>query len=103
MAIANNPLVKGMRGSLNKQLVYRDLHGKTVVSAYPDMSDQKFSGSQKANQKVMVLANEYAQKIRRNEELRNQALVRLNVTRSKLYTSLVREYFAMEKLKGKAS
>jgi hypothetical protein len=41
----------------------------------------------------MQEANDEAQRILANEELRMAAQVRLNVTRNKLYTSLIREYF----------
>lgn len=93
MAISRNPLMSGVSGSINKQIVYRQLHGKTVISAYPDMSDRKLSSKQKHVNQLMKKANAEAKKIIADEKLRDAALLRLNVTRNKLYTSLIREYF----------
>jgi hypothetical protein len=39
--IKNNDLVKGLSGSIGKQLVFRTLHGKTVVSHMPRKPDKK--------------------------------------------------------------
>ena len=99
MAISINPLMSGVSGSINKQIVYRQLHGKTIISAYPDMSDRILSPKQKHVNQLMKKANVEAKKIIADEKLRDAALVRLNVTRNKLYTSLIREYFkiAMKK------
>ena len=41
----------------------------------------------------MEAANFAAKRIMADEELRNEAQVRLNVTRNKLYTALIKEYF----------
>ncbi len=41
----------------------------------------------------MKEANYEAKRILADEELRNEAQVKLNVTRNKLYTALVKEYF----------
>ncbi len=42
---------------------------------------------------TMLEANEEAKRILADENLRNEAQVRLNVTRNRLYTSLIKEYF----------
>jgi hypothetical protein len=93
MAISKNFLLKGVTGSINKQIVVRQLSDKTIISAYPDMDDITPSNLQLENQERMRNADEEAKRIMDDEQLRNEALVRLNVTRNKLYTSLISEYY----------
>lgn len=45
----------------------------------------------------MKAANTVARNIMKDEKLRNEAQLRLNVTSSKLYTSLIREFFKNNK------
>jgi hypothetical protein len=47
----------------------------------------------------MVNANEYAQDVVADEKAKNEAQVRLDVPRNKLYRALVKEYFATQKAK----
>ena len=89
----------GLKGTFGKQVVFRQRNGKTFVSAYPDMSNRLLSEKQVAVHKRMKAASEYAHSIMQEEEQRNQAQVRLDVPSTKLYTSLVREYFRLEKEK----
>lgn len=89
----------GLKGTFGKQVVFRQRNGKTFVSAYPDMSNRVLSEKQVAVHKRMKAASEYAHSIMEEEEQRNQAQVRLDVPSTKLYTSLVREYFRLEKEK----
>jgi len=93
MAISEGFLLKGMSGSLHKQLVVKQYGGKTVVGKYPDMSRRKLSVKQKRMNGLMAEANYAAQEILADEKQRNAAQARLNVTRNKLYTSLIGEYF----------
>lgn len=93
MAISKNQLLKGASGKFGSQIVIKQRGGKTILSAYPDMSNRKLSPKQKLVNRVMRLAHFQAQGIMNHEELRNAAQVRLNVTRNKIYTSLVREFF----------
>jgi len=93
MAISNNPLLNGVTGAIGQLIVVRKLHEKQIISAYPDMSRRKFSEKQLQHQARMPLADDYAKDIIADEQQRNAALVRLNVTRNKLYTSLIKEYF----------
>ncbi|MBL7699798.1 MAG: hypothetical protein JNK79_16645 [Chitinophagaceae bacterium] len=97
MAISNNPLLSSTRGTFNKQIVIRQVNGKTILSAYPDMSRRKLSVHQLKTQKRMADANEYAQDILADEQLRNAAQVRLNVIRNRLYHALIKEFFAKGK------
>ena len=93
MAISENLIFKNVSGQLAKQLVFRQRGGKTVVSKYPDMSNRTLSPKQVRANEIMQEANFEAKRILANEELRIAAQVRLNVTRNKLYTSLIKEYF----------
>jgi hypothetical protein len=93
MAISKNLLMNGVTGSINKQIVLRRYEDRTVVSAYPDMSGRKLSPKQKRINELMTKANEQVQDIIADEKQRNEAILRLNVKRNKLYTSLISEYF----------
>jgi hypothetical protein len=93
MAISNNLFFKSVSGKVGRQLVFKQYGDKTVVSKYPDMSKRKLSAKQKQVNAIMFDANYAAKAIIADEEQRNAALVRLNVTRNKLYTALIREYF----------
>jgi hypothetical protein len=96
MATSNNVLLKKMTGHIGKQLVVRQYGDQTVVSKYPDMSRRKLSPKQVKVNETMSKANYRARGIIANETMRNEAQLRLNVTRNKLYTALVREYFKNE-------
>jgi len=94
MAISNNPIMHGVTGSINKQIVFRRYGNKTVVSAYPDMSRRKLSPKQKRMNELMKEANESAKAIMEDEQKRNAARLRLDVPGNKLYTALIKEFFA---------
>ena len=100
MAISENILLKKLSGHLGKQIVIKQYGDKTVVSTYPDMSKRTLSPKQLVVNERMREANEEAQRIMGDEELRHVAQVRLNVTRNKLYTALIKEYFAAMKGAG---
>jgi hypothetical protein len=93
MAISKNILLQKLSGNIAKQIVFKQYGEKTVVSKYPDMSKRKLSAKQIRMQEIMEDANYEAKHILANEELRNEAQVRLNVTSNKLYTALIKEYF----------
>ena len=99
MARSNNVLLKGMSGHIGRQFVIKQYRGKTVISAYPDMSGRKLSPKQVRVNEMMAEANYRARGIMADEKLANEAQLRLNVTRNRLYTSLVREYFQLAKEK----
>jgi hypothetical protein len=94
MALSNNPFTLGVTGSINKQIVFRRYGNKTVLSAYPDMSSRKLSLKQKRMNELMKEANESAKAIMEDESQRNAARLRLDVPSNKLYTALIKEYFA---------
>lgn len=91
MAISNNPLMTGVRGHIGKQVVYRKHGDKTIVCAYPDMSNRKLSKAQKKQNNVMKTAHAEVRKIKANDKLRIEAQLRLNVPREKLHQALLKE------------
>jgi len=93
MAISESLLLKKLSGHLGKQIVFKQYGNTTVVSKYPNMSNRKLSAKQKEVNETMADANYWARGIILDDKLRNEAQVRLNVTRNKLYTALIREYF----------
>jgi hypothetical protein len=99
MAISKNLLMQGTSGTIDKLVVFRNYGDKLVVSGYPDMSKRKLSDKQKKQNQLMVDANEYAQDVVADEKAKNEAQVRLDVPRNKLYRALVKEYFATQKAK----
>lgn len=96
MAISKNILTQGFTGTIDKMIVFRNYNGKIVVSKYPDMSGRKLSAKQKKQNKRMTKANEYAQEIIADSKMKNDAQIRLDVPRNKLYRSLVKEYFSKQ-------
>lgn len=93
MAISNSVFLQ-LSGQLNKEIVFKKYGDKIVVSKYPNMSKRTLSPKQLKNQEIMYEAHYTAKGIMANEELSIAAQVRLNVTRNKLYTALIREYFS---------
>ena len=93
MAISENLLLKKLSGHIGRQLVIKQYGDRTIISKFPDMSRRKLSKKQIRVNETMFEANAHAKKIIANERLRNEAQVRLNVPRNKLYTSLIKEYF----------
>lgn len=91
MAISNNPFMKGVTGAIGKQVVYRIVAGKQILSAYPDMSDRELSPAQLKQNERMKKANIIVKEIMADEQKRNEAQLRLNVTRNKLHDALIRE------------
>ena len=95
----NNLIMAGLRGAIGKQVVFRQRNGKTFVSAYPDMSERVLSPKQLKVNAVMKEASKYAKAIIADEAKRQAAQLRFDVSSTKLYTSLVREYFQQNYIK----
>ena len=91
MAISNNPIMHGVRGSIGKLVVFRIVDGKQIVGAYPDMSGVKRSSKQKKQNKRMAKVNNLVAKIKADPEQRNSAQIRLNVPSNKLHHALLKE------------
>lgn len=99
MAI-NKSIFFKLSGQLNKEVVFKQYGDKTIVSKYPDMSKRVLTPKQLHAQEIMMEANYKAKYIMADEELSREAQARLNVTRNKLYTALVKEYFSAAKQQG---
>ena len=99
MARTNSLFFQKAFGHIGRQFVFRQYGDRTLIAKYPDMSKRVLSEKQLKNNERMAEANYAAREIMADEELRKEAQVRLNVTSNKLYTSLIREYFAREKEK----
>ncbi|MEO8583408.1 MAG: hypothetical protein ABI415_06405 [Flavitalea sp.] len=96
MAVSNNAITAGLTGTLGKQLVFRTRNGKTFVSSYPNMSERKLSAKQKKMNEIMKGANVKAKEIMSVDKDRDEAQVRLNVPRNRLYNALIKEYLRKE-------
>jgi hypothetical protein len=79
--------------------VFKQYGDRTLITKYPNMSKRVLTEKQLKNNRLMEEANYAARTIMADEEQRRDAQVRLNVTSNKLYTSLIREYFANERAK----
>ena len=88
-----NIIIAGMKGTLAKQVVFRQRNGKTIISSYPDMSERVLSAKQLKVNKVMTQANSYAKWIMKDQQRRQEAQLRLDLPSNRLYTALIREYF----------
>lgn len=97
MATTNSLFLKGMRGTINKELVFKQYGNQTVAAKYPDMSKVVRSEKQLKNNELMREANAIARAVMKDEGLKRDAQIRLNVSTNKLYTSLIQEYFKKSK------
>lgn len=93
MAHTNSIIMKGVSGQIGKDVVFKQYGDKTVVTKYPNMERRKLTIRQLQVNENMENANYYAKAIIADGQLRMEAQSRLNVTRNKLYTSLIKEYF----------
>lgn len=89
-------------GHVGKQFVFKRYGDRTLIAKYPDMSKRVLSEKQLKNNRLMEEANYAARTIMADEAQRMAAQVRLNVTSNKLYTSLIKEYYANHKAKAAA-
>lgn len=97
MAIAYaNVLLEGTSGALGKQIVIKNYGGKTVITAYPDMSRVKPSKQQKAGRNVFREAVAYAQAIN-NDAVKKSAYKKKLKKGQSVYHAAIAEY--MRKLK----
>src|SRR5689334_12507917 len=97
MAITRGLLMQNVSGHVARQIVFKKYGEKTVVSKYPDMSQRELTSKQLRVNEIMANANYRAKGIIADPTLKNEALLRLNVTTNRLYTALVKEYFKAEK------
>lgn len=83
--------MQGVRGAINKQIVFRIVNGKQIISAYPDMSGVKRTAKQKRQSKRIVKVNKIIAEIKADPALRDAAQLRLNVPSNKLHHALLKE------------
>ena len=85
---SKNSLLKGLSGSIGKQLVFKMYDGMTVVSRYPDMSRVKPSMWQKESRELFKKAVAYAQAIIRNPETKEAYAAKLPKGKSVYHAAL---------------
>jgi penicillin V acylase-like amidase (Ntn superfamily) len=79
--------------AMGKEVIIREIRGKIVVSDKPEFKKRVLTEKQELVTDTMREANDYAKWHMSEEQLRNAAQIRLNVTRQRLYTALVSEYW----------
>jgi hypothetical protein len=84
---------KAVAGAMGKEVIIREIRGKIVVTDKPEFKERILSEKQELVTEFMTWANDIVKIIMQHESLRNEAQIRLNVTRERLYTSLVSEYW----------
>lgn len=84
---------KAVAGAMGKEVIIREIRGKIVVTDKPEFKERVLSKKQDLVTVHMIEANQYAKGIMSDENLRNAAQIRFNVTRERLYNSLVSEYW----------
>jgi len=97
MATTKSLLLMKASGQINKEIVFKRYGDKTVITVYPNMSKVKRSEKQKRMNDMMEAANKAAHDVMKDDKLKMEAQVRLNVTSNKLYTSLVSEFIQLHK------
>lgn len=70
MAIQISILFKGFSGSINRQLLFRQCGGKTVVSRFPDRSTVIYSEKQKQEQRRFADAVSFARVVISDQSLK---------------------------------
>lgn len=91
--LQNNSLLQGLRGTIGKELVFKQYANKVVVSKYPDMSRVKPSEKQVQNRQRMKEATAYALSILRNPVLR-EAFEKTLLPGESVYHRAKKDWFA---------
>jgi len=84
---------KAVAGAMGKEVIIREIRGKIVVTDKPVFKDRVLSQKQERVTEFMTTANDYVKYLMQQEILRNEAQIRLNVTKERLYTALISEYW----------
>jgi hypothetical protein len=88
-------ILHGMRGAIGKQIVVKQYGNKTVITAYPDMSNVKPSKLQKLKRKKFAAAIAYAQSII-NDPLKKAAYAKKLKRGARVYNAAIKEYLAKQ-------
>ena len=99
MAITANPLLVGLRGSIGKQLVFKQYAHGTVVAKYPDMSKVVRTPLQKKKNTVFAKAVKYAQGILRDPE-KYKAFKQTLEPGERVYNQAIKAYLESVKKKN---
>ena len=97
MAIMDHAIFRGLRGHLNKQIVFKRYGKKTVVTRYPDMSNIKPTAAQKQRRKLFAEAVAYAKNMLLNPELKDEYTKKARKKGRNAYHQFMREFFAKRK------
>lgn len=96
MAISENPLLKGISGSINKEIVVKQYVHRTVITKYPDMSNVIPSARQERSNSLFADAVKYAKWIladkRRFEEYKQSMQ-----PGERVYNHAIKSYMAIHK------
>jgi len=99
----NNLFTQGTQGAIGKQMVFKNVNGKTIVSKYPDMSQVEYTKEQLKYKAIFAKAVEYARKILKDpvqkaayeQKIRNDKRKRGN----SVYHIALKEFMAMHSRK----
>ena len=98
MASSKTSILKDYSGKLGDQFVLKRYGDKSVICRLPKKNKRKKrTENQLLNNQLMAMANNLAKAIIADPMRRDAAQLYLNVTRNKLYTSLVKLYFQQVK------
>jgi hypothetical protein len=92
-------LIQTLTNQYGGNLSIRKREGKIEVIKTADMSKRVLSDEQKWMNTVMKMANVYAGEILKDENKKDAAQLRLNVSRNRLYRALIGEFIQIEKEK----
>ena len=82
-----------MRGQIGKQIVVKQYGKKTVITAYPDMSNIKPSKLQKQRRQKFAAAIGYAQSII-HDPVRKAAFAKKLKKGARVYNAAIKEYLS---------
>ena len=84
-------LLHKVRGQIGKQIVVKQYGSKTVITAYPDMSNIKPSKLQKQKRKKFAAAIQYAQSII-HDPVKKAAYLKIMKRGERVYNAAIKEY-----------
>jgi hypothetical protein len=82
-----------MRGAIGKQIVVKQYGNKTVITAYPDMSNVKPSKLQKQKRRKFATAIEYARSII-HDPVKKAAYAKKLKQGAKVYNAAIKEFLS---------
>ena len=86
-------LLHTIRGAIGKQIVVKQYRGKTVITAYPDMSNIKPSKLQKLKRKKFASAIAYAQLIV-HDPVKKAAYAKKLKKGARVYNAAIKEFLS---------